>query len=132
MNPVDDEYCYTHFGNTANHRILTESLPEPGTVAKPCQLNLLELIDLDWQSRRIEEPKRERVLVDSLNTMIAGKEGRQKEYPQEIVAVKSSSEVEGCECCGNRQLSAHQVRPVPHLHSLTLSAQRGVIIWLRC
>ena len=122
MNPVDDKYCYTHFANPANHRILTESLPEPGTVAKPNQLHLLELIDLDWKSGRIEEPKRERALVDSLNTMIAGKEARQKEYLQKIVAVKSSSEVEACECCGSRQLSGDQVSL--DVHHLVSSSHR--------
>lgn len=57
-----------------------------------------------------------------MNTIIVGKEARQKEYLQKIVAVKSSSEVEACRCCGNRQLSGDQVSL--DVHHLTPSSRR--------
>jgi hypothetical protein len=48
-------------------------------------------------------------MIDTLESMIEGKGERQREYLQQVIATKSSSEVEACECCGNRQLSGDQV-----------------------
>jgi hypothetical protein len=108
---IDDLFCYNHFNPTVDDRIDPYDLPEPEDV--PPNMNVLELVDFDWRTGTIDNAIREDAIVDRLKAGIARQDDSAKEFLQRVVKFKDSTEVQPCECCGNKQLTYEQVSLYP-------------------